>query len=119
MGNYLKHKDYLGSVEFSSEDGILHGKIFGISDLVTYEGTSVKELESSFTEAVDDYLITCKDINKEPNKLYRGLFNVRTSNDLHRNLVLIADKNKMKLNEVANIAFDFLIKNEDIVLNIE
>lgn len=36
MGNYLKHKNYFGSVEFSSEENLLFGKIIGIEDLVDY-----------------------------------------------------------------------------------
>jgi predicted HicB family RNase H-like nuclease len=36
MADYLKHKSYLGSVEFSAEEVVLHGKIIGINDLVTY-----------------------------------------------------------------------------------
>ncbi|QTE21870.1 type II toxin-antitoxin system HicB family antitoxin [Polaribacter cellanae] len=117
MENYLKHKNYIGSVEFSAEDDILFGKIIGINDLVTYEAASVKELKKSFIEAVDDYLETCKSIGKNPDKFFKGVFNVRTPNTVHRRLAILAEKNKMKLNEVVNKAFDFLINNEDQVLN--
>lgn len=117
MADYLKHKAYLGSVEFSAEDGILHGKIIGINDLVTFEADSVNELQKVFNEAVEDYLETCKELDKEPNKFFKGVFNVRTSNELHRDLALIAEKKQMKLNELVNKAFDFLVKNEDKVLN--
>jgi len=117
MEDYLKYKDYLGSVEFSANDGVLHGKIIGINDLVTYEGSSVIELQNEFIEAVQDYLQTCADLKKQPNKYFKGVFNVRTSNQLHRDLSMIAEKKKMKLNELVNKAFDFLVKNEDKVLN--
>ncbi|MFS4457029.1 type II toxin-antitoxin system HicB family antitoxin [Maribacter sp. 2304DJ31-5] len=117
MADYLKHKDYLGSVDFSSEDGVLYGKVIGVNDLVTYEGTSVEELNKAFIDSVEDYLATCKEIDKEPNKFFKGVFNVRTSNEIHRELSMIAEKKKMKLNELVNKAFDFLVKNEDKVLN--
>ncbi len=117
MEDYLKHKDYLGSVDFSAEDGVLYGKIIGVNDLVTYEGTSVEELKTAFIDSVEDYLATCKDIGKEPNKFFKGFFNVRTSNETHRELAIIAEKKNMKLNELVNKAFDFLLKNEDKVLN--
>jgi len=117
MANHLKHKDYLGSVEFNSADGVLHGKIIGINDLVTYEGSSVDELKHAFIESVEDYLQTCEELDKEPNKFYRGVFNIRTSNEIHRGLAIIAKKKNMKLNEVVNRAFDFLVNNEDKVLN--
>lgn len=113
MENYLKHKNYFGSVAFSSEDNILYGKIIGIDDLVTYEAESVEKLKKVFKESVEDYLETCKSLGKDPDKFFKGVFNVRTTNAVHRNLAILAEKKKMKLNEVANKAFDFLIKNED------
>lgn len=116
MADYLKYGDYLGSVEFSAEDSILHGKIIGINDLVTYEASSVEELQQAFKESVEDYLETCKDLEKEPNKFFKGVFNVRTSSERHRNLAIIAEKKQIKLNELVNKAFDYLVKNEDKVL---
>ncbi|WP_214983740.1 type II toxin-antitoxin system HicB family antitoxin [Tenacibaculum dicentrarchi] len=117
MENYLKHSNYFGSVEYSAEDAILHGKIIGINDLVTYEGDSVEQLKIGFIEAVEDYLETCNSLEKSPDKFFKGVFNVRTSNNVHRSLAILAEKKKMKLNEVVNKAFDFLIENEDIVIN--
>ena len=117
MEDYLKHRGYLGSVDFSAEDGVLYGKIIGVNDLVTYEGTSVEELKTAFIDSVEDYLGFCKELGKEPDKFFKGVFNVRTSNETHRKLAIIAEKKKMKLNELVNKAFDFLVKNEDKVLN--
>ncbi len=62
--NYLKYKKYLGSVDFSEEDNILYGKILGINDLVSYEGTSIKTLEDAFKKAVEDYLTTGETLEK-------------------------------------------------------
>ena len=75
MENYLKYKDYFGSVEFNSTDNILYGSIIGINDLVTYEATFVEELKKEFIESVEDYLETCKSLGKEPNKFFKGIFN--------------------------------------------
>lgn len=117
MADNLEHNGYFGSVEYSSGDGVLHGKVIGISDLVTYAGRSVKELKEAFEESVEDYLETCKELGKEPDRFYRGVFNIRTSSEIHRELSIMAERKKMKLNELVNKAFDFLIKNEDKVLN--
>lgn len=94
MENYLKHKNYFGSVEFSSEENLLFGKIIGIDDLVTYEADSVKELKNAFIESVEDYLETCNSLGKEPDKFFKGVFNVRTSNAVHRHLAILAEKKK-------------------------
>jgi len=67
MSDLLKYKDYLGTVEYSEADNLLHGKLAGIKDLVSYHGESLKSLQSNFEEAIDDYLEMCKEEGLEPN----------------------------------------------------
>ncbi|XTD39774.1 type II toxin-antitoxin system HicB family antitoxin [Citrobacter murliniae] len=81
MSNMLKYKGYFGSVEFSLEDRVLHGKIQCVNDLVTYEAENLDGLQLAFEEAVDDYLDTCKALNKEPEKPMSGTFNVRIGSE--------------------------------------
>lgn len=103
MESVLRYKNYLGTVNYSAEDEVFHGKIFGINDLVTFEGTSVDELKNAFNEAVDDYLRTCVELKKVPEKTFKGTFNVRVSQDLHKKAATAAAARKMTLNEfVAN-----------------
>src|SRR5580693_7396635 len=99
MNDILEYKGYYASLQFSSEDEIFYGKLFGIDDLVTFEGTSVKELKKAFHEAVNDYLETCKELGKEPNKTYKGTFNVRITTDLHKAAALFASLNNISLND--------------------
>jgi predicted HicB family RNase H-like nuclease len=87
MNNALNYKGYYGSVEFSAEDEVFHGRIIGINDHITYEGDSVKSLKKDFISAVDEYLETCAKLGKEPEKAYKGTFNVRIEPALHRQLV--------------------------------
>ncbi|MCL2421243.1 MAG: type II toxin-antitoxin system HicB family antitoxin [Defluviitaleaceae bacterium] len=68
MSNFLKYKGYLGTVEYSEEDNLLHGKAAGIRDLVSYDGESLKSLKINFEEAIDDYLEICKAEGLEPDK---------------------------------------------------
>ncbi|RVU91605.1 type II toxin-antitoxin system HicB family antitoxin [Flavobacterium columnare] len=117
MKNYLEYKGYLGTVEFSADDKIFFGKIHGINDLVTFEGSSVDELEVSFKESITDYLETCKDLNKEPEKTYKGTFNVRVSNGLHKKTALLASKKGLNLNDVVKIALSYIVKHEEILDN--
>lgn len=67
--DYLEYKDFHGTVHFSCEDGVFFGKICGISDLVTFEVASIKELPKLFRETVDDYIAICKQQNKPVLKL--------------------------------------------------
>lgn len=115
MKNYLEHKGYIGTVEFSALDRIFFGKIQGISDLVTFEGVSVEELTNSFEEAVNDYLETCKALNKNPDKVFKGSFNVRISEELHQKTAILASKKGLNLNEVVKEALSYIVKNEEVL----
>lgn len=84
MKDLLKYKDFWGSVHYSTEDEVFHGKLVGIVDLVTFEGSTVKELKKAFKEAVDDYLDICTSLNKSPHKSYKGTFNVRVNPNTHK-----------------------------------
>ncbi|TBR42841.1 type II toxin-antitoxin system HicB family antitoxin [Marinomonas agarivorans] len=86
--NMMEYKGYLGTVEYSSEDHCLYGKLAYIRDLVNYEANTVADLEAEFRLAVDDYLATCHQMEKEPNKPFKGSFNVRTGPELHRAAVV-------------------------------
>ncbi len=106
--------DYYAIVHFSAEDDVFFGKIIGINDVVSFEGTTVAQLKKAFHEAVDDYLETCVALGKEPEKLYKGSFNVRIPSELHRQAALQATRKKMSLNDFVRFAIDFtLSKTED------
>ncbi len=64
MRYVIKYKDYIGTVHYSSDDYVFFSQIFGINDLVNFEGGSVDELTQAFHEAVDDYILTCKEMGK-------------------------------------------------------
>lgn len=98
MSNILEYKGYIGRVEFSAEDKIFHGKLEYINDLVTFEATSVEELEKEFKDAVDDYIDTCKKLDIDPQKAFKGKFNVRISPELHKAAAFQAAKRNLSLN---------------------
>ena len=66
MNNTMEYKGYVGSVEFSEEDGLFYGKVMGIRALISYEGSTAAELVNDFHGAVDDYLALCEE--KPPNR---------------------------------------------------
>ena len=51
MSSMLKYRGYYGSIEVSTEDNCLFGKLQFIRALVNYEGETVAELEKAFQEA--------------------------------------------------------------------
>jgi predicted HicB family RNase H-like nuclease len=106
MKDVLTYKNFIGSVQFSAEDKVFHGKIEGISDLVTFEGQKVAELIKAFHEAVNDYIELCKEAGKEPERPFKGSFNVRIPSDLHRKAARKATLMGMSLNQLVQKALE-------------
>ncbi|NLD11413.1 MAG: toxin-antitoxin system HicB family antitoxin [Clostridiales bacterium] len=104
MKNYFEYKNYIGTVNLSMEDRVFYGTVHGLKDLVTFEGETFEELESSFRDAVDDYLVVCEELGKEPDKAYKGQFNVRISPELHRQITMKGISEGMNLNQAVEQA---------------
>ena len=102
--NTLTYKDYIGSVNFSEKDNVFFGKVEGINALVNFEGESVSELRKAFQEAVDDYLEMCSEKGVEPQKYYKGSFNVRIDPELHQKLVIYSYAHNQSLNSAVETA---------------
>ena len=106
----MEYKDYYAKIEYSSEDELFFGSIIGIDDSISFEGKSVTELKAAFQEAVEDYLDMCRKIGKEPQKLYKGSFNVRISPETHRKAIFLARSKKISLNKFVEKAIRDSIK---------
>ena len=60
MSNNLKHKGFIGSIEYSEPDNILFGKVLGLNRvLISYEGKDVDELKKDFIDGIEHYLSVC------------------------------------------------------------
>jgi len=110
--NTLRYKGYVGSVEFSAEDRLLHGRIMGIKDIVTFEGTSVDELDQDFREAADHYLEHCEKIGKKPDKPFSGKFVLRIPSDLHCAIAVEARQAHTSINDWITNALLGLVKTQ-------
>lgn len=106
MGDTLRYKGYNGSAELSVEDEVFHGRVLGVRALIGYESDTFKGLKTAFEEAVDDYLETCGAEGMTPETPFKGVFNVRTSVELHRRAAIYAEQHGKKLNAVVNEALD-------------
>jgi predicted HicB family RNase H-like nuclease len=111
MNSILKYRDYYGSIEVSTEDNCLFGKLRFIRSLVNYEGETVAELEMAFREAVDDYLETCEKLNTKPETPCKGSFNVRVGHDLHLAASVTANRRNITLNDLTRKALSEYLDN--------
>ena len=49
-------------------DLLFHGNVTGINDLLAFEGETQEEAIQAFHDIIDDYLATCEEIGKVPEK---------------------------------------------------
>lgn len=99
MNNALTYKGYTALVDFDAEGKYLYGSVEGIRDSIYFEGTDAAEIEAFFHAAVDDYLAFCREKGKEPERPFKGSFNVRVGSELHRQAFLAAAQHKESLNQ--------------------
>jgi predicted HicB family RNase H-like nuclease len=104
MSDIFDYKGYSGTVEYSAADNVLYGKVLGIKGLISYEGNSLQTLKKDFESAIDGYLEECAEDGVEPQKPYRGSFNVRVSPELHRTLALYSASHGQTLNSTVEEA---------------
>lgn len=109
----LSYKGYHGTVEYSLEDQVLFGKVIDINSLISYEGTTIAELEKDFHGAIDDYLRMCEEHHEKPEKAYTGRFNVRIDSELHRKLALYAANHHESLNASIKEAVKRLVTTQN------
>ncbi len=94
----MNYKGYIGKVEYDEENHIFSGEVVNTKTVITFQGTSVKEIEDEFRASVDDYLAWCKEDGIEPEKPYSGKFNVRFQPELHQRAAVAAKLSGISLN---------------------
>jgi len=99
MKNVLQHKGYTGNVQFDQDDMLFYGRVMGMKKAhIAYEGKTVDDLVKDFRDGVDDYLDMCVEEGREPEKPFKGTFNIRLDPELHKHLVVNALDEGMTLN---------------------
>ena len=98
----LTYKEFIGTVSFSAGDRVFYGKVEGINDLVTFEGTNVDELEKAFKYMVNEHIKDCKKERIPVEKSYKGNLNVRLSPQLHKKMAQKALIKGVSLNKLIN-----------------
>lgn len=64
----MNYKGYTAHVEVDGDDGVVHGWVEGIQDVVTFEADNLADLEREFQISVDDYLALCARDGVAPEK---------------------------------------------------
>ena len=93
----LECKGYIGTLE--AEDGVFFGRVAGLRDVITFEGTTFAEVEQAFQESVDDYLAFCAERGEPPDRPYSGRIPLRVSPETHRRAAMHAQSEGLSLNQ--------------------
>ena len=112
MKNLMEYKGYYAHIEYSDEDNCFFGTIVGIVDTISFEGNDAVELRSAFVEAVEDYLDLCTRNGKEPQKAYKGNFNVRIDPELHKLAAITAASKGISLNQFVEKAVEGYVRQQ-------
>ena len=87
----MQYKGYTGVIEIDEEAGILYGRVLGLRDVITFQGTTVAEARAAFEGLVDSHLEFCRLRGEEPEKPYSGKLLLRLRPELHRALATAAE----------------------------
>lgn len=101
MTNTMEYKGYNARVEFEAEDDLFVGRLAGITDIISFHGSTVEELKNAFHESVDDYLVFCAEIGKAPERPYSGKVMFRIDPEVHARAALAAELSGKSLNQWA------------------
>ena len=112
MSSIMEYNGYHAKVEFDDQDKIFVGTVMGLNDTLAFHGKSVSELEVSFQNCIEDYLDLCKEIGKQPEKEFKGIFNVRISPDSHREAAMDAAIDGITLNQFVAEAIEEKIERK-------
>ncbi len=66
-----------------------------------------------FEQSIDNYLELCDKIGKNPDKEFKGNFNVRIPPEMHKKAALLAARQKITLNQYVIKAINQSIEEKD------
>lgn len=119
MSSMLEYKGYHASVKYDAEDDIFVGEVFGITDSLNFHGRSIAELKKMFKQSIDNYLELCRKIGKNPDKEFKGSFNIRIPPEMHKKAAIEAAKQNITLNQYVTRAIDQSFKTKDDIKEME
>ena len=94
----MTYKGYQATVTLDEGAGVFHGEVINTRDVITFQGSSVKELKKAFQDSVDDYLEFCASRGEDPERPFSGKFLIRVTPETHRQIMAEARRQGKSLN---------------------
>ena len=109
----IKHKNIYGTIDFDEESKMFFGKLIGINGVVMYEGENAVEFHDNFISAVDEYIHFCEKKKISVMREFKGVFNVRTTPEIHETLNNLSIETGEKINFLVNESLKSFLKRKE------
>jgi predicted HicB family RNase H-like nuclease len=97
----LNYKGYTARIDFDARDQIFIGRVLGLRSIVSFHGSSVRELNKEFHVAIEDYLSDCLESGTSPDKPASGRLMLRIPTEVHGIALVAAQASGLSLNQWA------------------
>ena len=95
----MEYKGYTASISFDAKARLFIGQLAGIRDCILFQGSNADELLQDFQGAVDEYLQTCAEMGKAPDKPASGNIMARIAPIVHGAAIAAAERAGRPLNQ--------------------
>jgi len=102
--NTMSYKGYTARVDFDERDSIFVGRVLGLRDIISFEGSTVAKLRSEFAAAINDFLRDCAERGITPEKPASGKIMLRVPPEIHAAATVAAQASGKSLNQWATEA---------------
>lgn len=102
--NTMSYKGYTARVDFDERDSIFVGRVLGLRDIISFEGSTVVKLRAAFEAAINDFLRDCAERGLAPEKPASGKIMLRVPPEIHAAATVAAQASGKSLNQWATEA---------------
>lgn len=102
--NTMSYKGYTARVDFDERDSIFVGRVLGLRDIISFEGSTVVKLRAEFEAAINDFLRDCAERGIAPEKPASGKIMLRVPPEIHAAATVAAQASGKSLNQWATEA---------------
>lgn len=102
--NTMSYKGYTARVDFDDRDSIFVGRVLGLRDIISFEGSTVAKLRAEFEAAISDFLRDCAARGIAPEKPASGKIMLRVPPEIHAAATVAAQASGKSLNQWATEA---------------
>lgn len=102
--NTMSYKGYTARVDFDERDSIFVGRVLGLRDIISFEGSTVVKLRAEFEASINDFLRDCAERGIAPEKPASGKIMLRVPPEIHAAATVAAQASGKSLNQWATEA---------------